>query len=41
VEIIAVDAVQFKTARQDQRVRRFLAEAGAYLAELEQQGRNR
>jgi hypothetical protein len=41
-EIVAViDAPQFEAARQDQRVRSFLAEADAYLVELEQQGRNR
>lgn len=41
-EIVAViDAAEFEAARQDQRVRLFLTEADAYLAELEQQGRNR
>jgi hypothetical protein len=41
-EIVAViDAAQFEAARQDPRVRSFIAEADAYLVELEQQGRNR
>jgi hypothetical protein len=41
-EIVAVvDPAEFDAARQDPRVRSFLAEADAYLAELEQQGRNR
>ncbi len=39
--VAVVDAAEFKAAQQDQRVRSFLAEADAYLAELEQQGRNR
>jgi hypothetical protein len=41
-EIVAViDAAEFETASQDPRVRSFLEEADAYLAELEQQNRNR
>lgn len=41
-EIVAViDAAQFEAARQDPCVRSFLAEADAYLVELEQPGRNR
>jgi len=41
-EIAAViDRAEFDAARQDPRVRSFLAEADAYLVELEQQGRNR
>ena len=41
-EIVAViDMAEFEAARQDPRVRSFLTEAAAYLAELEQQGRNR
>jgi hypothetical protein len=41
-EIVAViDAAQFEAARRDPRVRSFLAEADAYLVELDQQGRNR
>jgi hypothetical protein len=41
-EIVAVvDAAEFEAARQDPRVRSFLAEADAYLVELEQQRRNR
>ncbi len=41
-EIVAVvDRAEFKAAQQDPRVRSFLAEADAYLVELEQQGRNR
>jgi hypothetical protein len=40
-EIVAViDAAELETARSDPRVRSFLAEADAYLVELEQQGRN-
>jgi anti-sigma factor ChrR (cupin superfamily) len=41
-EILAViDTAEFEAARTDPRVRSFLTEADAYLAELEQQGRNR
>ncbi len=41
-EIVAViDAAEFEAARRDPRVCSFLTEADAYLAELEQQGRNR
>jgi len=41
-EIVAVvDPTEFDAARQDPRVRSFLAESDAYLVELEQQGRNR
>jgi hypothetical protein len=41
-EIVAViDTAEFEAAREDPRVRSFLAEADAYLVELEQQGRNR
>jgi hypothetical protein len=41
-EIVAViDTAEFEAARRDPRVRSFLTEADAYLAELEQQGRNR
>lgn len=41
-EIVAVvDTAEFEAARQDPCVRSFLNEADAYLAELEQQGRNR
>ena len=41
-EIVAViDTAEFEEARRDPRVRSFLTEADAYLAELEQQGRNR
>ncbi len=39
--VAVIDAAQFAATRQDQRVRSFLAEADAYLVELEQQGRNR
>jgi hypothetical protein len=40
-EIVAViDTAEFEAARQDPRVRSFLTEADAYLAELEQKGRN-
>lgn len=39
--VAVVDATEFEAAQQDQRVRSFLAEADGYLAELEQQGRNR
>ncbi|HTR89686.1 MAG TPA: hypothetical protein VMG62_06215 [Solirubrobacteraceae bacterium] len=41
-EIAAVvDTAEFEAAQRDPRVRSFLAEADAYLVELEQQGRNR
>jgi hypothetical protein len=41
-EVVAViDAAEFEAASQDPRVRSFLAEADAYLVELEQQARNR
>jgi hypothetical protein len=41
-EIVAViDTAEFETARRDPRVESFLTEADAYLAELEQQSRNR
>lgn len=41
-EIVAViDAEEFEAARHDPLARSFLNEADAYLAELEQQGRNR
>lgn len=41
-EIVAViDAAEFEAARRDPRVHSFLTEADAYLAELEQQSRNR
>jgi anti-sigma factor ChrR (cupin superfamily) len=41
-EILAViDTAEFEAARRDPRVRSFLTEADAYLAKLEQQGRNR
>jgi hypothetical protein len=39
--VTVIDAAQFEAARQDPLVRSFLAEADAYLVELEQQGRNR
>ncbi len=41
-EIVAViDAEELEAARQDPRVRSFVADADAYLVELERQGRNR
>jgi hypothetical protein len=41
-EIVAVvDTAELDAARRDSRVRSFLAEADAYLVELEQQDRNR
>jgi hypothetical protein len=39
VAIVAAD--EFKEAKRDPRVRSFLNEADAYLAALEQEGRNR
>jgi hypothetical protein len=39
--VAVVDAAEFEAAQSDPRVRAFLDEADAYLAELEQQGRNR
>jgi hypothetical protein len=39
--VTVIDTAEFEAARQDPRVRSFLTEADAYLAELEQQGRNR
>jgi hypothetical protein len=39
--VAVIDAAEFKAAQNDPRVRSFLKEADAYLAELEQQGRNR
>jgi hypothetical protein len=35
-----VDAADLEAARRDPRVRSFLKEADAYLADLERQGRN-
>lgn len=37
---VVVDDVELEAARNDPRVWAFLAEADAYLAELERQGRN-
>ena len=40
-EVVAViDTAELKAAREDSRVQTFLAEADAYLVELEQQDRN-
>jgi hypothetical protein len=39
--VAVIDPAELKAARQDPRVRSFVAEADAYLNELEQQGRNR
>lgn len=39
--VAVVDTAALKAAQNDPRVRSFLQEADAYLAELEQQGRNR
>lgn len=39
--VAVVDTAELKAAQNDPRVRSFLKEADAYLAELEQQGRNR
>jgi len=39
--VARVDAAELKAARDDRRVRSFLEEADAYVAEFEQQGRNR
>jgi hypothetical protein len=36
-----VDADELEVARHDPRVKAFLADADAYLAEVERQGRNR
>jgi hypothetical protein len=39
--VAVIDAAEFEAAQNDPRVRSFLEEADAYLADLEQQGRNR
>jgi hypothetical protein len=39
--VAVIDAAEFEAAQNDPRVRSFLKKADAYLAELEQQGRNR
>ena len=39
--VTVIDAAEFEAAHNDPRVRSFLKEADAYLAELEQQARNR
>jgi hypothetical protein len=39
--VAVVDTAELKAAQNDPRVRSFLKEADAYLAEFEQQGRNR
>ena len=39
--VAVVEAAEFEAAQNDPRVRAFLDEADAYLAEFEQQGRNR
>lgn len=36
-----VDAADLESARRDPRVKAFLADADAYVAEVERQGRNR
>jgi hypothetical protein len=38
--VAVVDADEFETARKDPHVRAFLDEADAYLADLDQRGRN-
>jgi hypothetical protein len=38
--VATIDAAEFDAAQRDPRVRAFLEEADAYLAELERQGRN-
>jgi hypothetical protein len=39
--VAVIDTAELEAARQDPRVRSFLAEADAYLVELEREGRNR